>query len=182
VPTTTSGRVVWTAAIQLRQTRVRFPISESAAPGQSTSWCTTNSLSTCRSRRSPNRIRWFRHSSRIAHEPFRVGVGVRRLDGRQGDAHSCSLEQTPDCGRPLAVSVTDQDAMARQEPIDGVGEPPRCLGHERRIRIPRRAHGRRGSSTRPGSDCILSGRPRRSNRAERNVDAARAECRPATGG
>ena len=28
-----------------------------------------------------------------AHEPFRVGVGVRRLDGRQDDAHSYSLEK-----------------------------------------------------------------------------------------
>ena len=74
------------------------------------------------------------------HEPFRVGVGVRRLEGRQDDAHSRRFYDPSKSLSPLAVPVTDEEPMATQEPIDPVGETPRRLGHECGIGIGRRAH------------------------------------------
>ena len=53
------------------------------------------------------------------HEPFRVGVGVRRLDGRQDDAHSRCFYDASKSLRPLAVPVADEDPMTRQEPVEG---------------------------------------------------------------
>jgi hypothetical protein len=75
-----------------------------------------------------------------AHEPFRVGVGVRRLDGRQDDAHPRTLDDRSESLRPLAIPVADEDPMIHQEPIHGVGEAPRRLGHECGMGIGRRAH------------------------------------------
>ena len=75
-----------------------------------------------------------------AHEPFRVGVRVRRLDGRQDDANPRAFHDVSESLRLLGVPVADEDPMTRQEPIDGVGETPRRLGHECAIGIGRRAH------------------------------------------
>src|SRR5436309_7123615 len=75
-----------------------------------------------------------------AHEPFRVGVGVRRLDGREDDANPRAFHDVSESLGPLAVPVADEDPMARQEPLDGVGETTRRLGHECGIGIGRRPH------------------------------------------
>src|SRR5438094_2856256 len=72
-----------------------------------------------------------------AHEPFRVGVGVRRLDGREDDANPRAFHDVSESLGPLAVPVADEDPMARQEPLDGVGETTRRLGHECGIGIGR---------------------------------------------
>ena len=52
-----------------------------------------------------------------AHEAFRVGVGVRRLDGREDDANPRAFDDVSESLRPLAVPVADEDPMARQEPV-----------------------------------------------------------------
>jgi hypothetical protein len=72
-----------------------------------------------------------------AHKALGIGVGVRCLEGRQDDAHPRALHDTAESLRPRAVPVADEDPMARQEPIDGVGETPGRLGHECGIRIER---------------------------------------------
>jgi hypothetical protein len=74
-----------------------------------------------------------------AHEPFRVGVGIRRLDGRQHDPHPGALDDAAESVGPLAVSIADEDLVARQEPIDRIGQSTRRLRHEPRIRGGRRA-------------------------------------------
>jgi len=73
-----------------------------------------------------------------AHEPFRIGIGIRRLNGRHDDAHPGSLEYGSEFICPLAVAVTDQHAMAHHEAIHRIREPPRRLSHKPRIGIPRR--------------------------------------------
>jgi hypothetical protein len=62
-----------------------------------------------------------------AHEPFRVGVGVRCLYGRQDNAHSRPVHDASESLRPLAVPVADEDPMACQEPVDSVSETSRRL-------------------------------------------------------
>jgi hypothetical protein len=41
---------------------------------------------------------------------------------------------------PLPVSIADEDLVAHEEPIDRIGQSPRRLRHEPRIRGGRRAH------------------------------------------
>jgi hypothetical protein len=62
-----------------------------------------------------------------AHEPFRVRVGIRRLDGRQHDPHPGALDDAAESVGPLAVSITDQDPVARQKSVDHIGQSPCCL-------------------------------------------------------
>jgi hypothetical protein len=69
-----------------------------------------------------------------AHEPFCVGVGIRRLGGRQHDPHPGALEDAAESVGPLAVSIADEDLVARQESIDRIGQATRDLRHEPRIR------------------------------------------------
>jgi hypothetical protein len=57
-----------------------------------------------------------------AHEPFRVGVGIRRLDGRQHDPHPGAVDEAAESLGPRAVSIADEDLVARQEPIDRIGQ------------------------------------------------------------
>ena len=63
-----------------------------------------------------------------------MGVGIRRLDGRQHDRQPGALHHAAESLRPLAVSIADQDPVAHQEPIDRIGQSTRRLRHERRIR------------------------------------------------
>jgi hypothetical protein len=57
-----------------------------------------------------------------AHEAFRVGVGIGRLDGRQYDPHPRVFNDAAESLRPLGVPVTDEDPVARQEAIDRIGQ------------------------------------------------------------
>jgi hypothetical protein len=59
-----------------------------------------------------------------ADEPFRVGVGIRRPDGYQHDPHPGALNDAAEALRPLAVPIADEDPVARQEPIDRIGQSP----------------------------------------------------------
>ena len=65
-----------------------------------------------------------------AHEPLREGIGIRCLDRRHHDPHARALDDSAESFRPLGVAVTDEDPMARQEPIDGVGEAASGLCHD----------------------------------------------------
>src|SRR5213076_599927 len=69
-----------------------------------------------------------------AHEVLRVGVGIGRLDGRQHDPYPRALDDTAESVRPLAVTIADEHLVARQEPVDRIGESPRRLRHEPPIR------------------------------------------------
>jgi hypothetical protein len=62
-----------------------------------------------------------------AHEPFRVRVGIRRLDGRQHDPHPGALDDAAESVGPLAVAIADEDLVVRQEPIDRIGQSARRL-------------------------------------------------------
>jgi hypothetical protein len=64
------------------------------------------------------------------HEPFRVGVRIRRLDRRQHDPHARALDDAAESVGPLTVSITDQDPVARQKSVDRIGQSPCCLRHE----------------------------------------------------
>jgi hypothetical protein len=46
-----------------------------------------------------------------AHKSFRVGVGIRRLDGRQHDPHSGALEDVTESVGPCPVSIADEDLV-----------------------------------------------------------------------
>jgi hypothetical protein len=48
-----------------------------------------------------------------AHEPFRVGVGIRRLNGRQHDPHPGTLDDAAESVGPLAVPIADEDLVVR---------------------------------------------------------------------
>ena len=66
-----------------------------------------------------------------AHEPFRVGIGIRHLDVPRGGPGM----------RPFTSRLGHRSGRdGPQEPIDGIGEPPRCQRHERRIGTPRRVY------------------------------------------
>jgi len=56
-----------------------------------------------------------------AHEPLRVGIGVRRLNRRPNNAHPRAFHDEAKSVRPLRVPVTDDHPIADEEPIDGVG-------------------------------------------------------------
>src|SRR5438067_5773293 len=65
-----------------------------------------------------------------AHEPLRVGIGIRRLDRRLRDTHAGVLKDAPESVHPLRVPVTDQSPMSHQQAVDGVGQTSRDLGHK----------------------------------------------------
>jgi hypothetical protein len=46
-----------------------------------------------------------------AHEPFRVRVGIRRLNGRQHDPHPGALDDAAESVGPLPVAIADENAV-----------------------------------------------------------------------
>ncbi len=74
-----------------------------------------------------------------AHEPLRVGIGIRRLNRRLQDAHAGAFDEAPECARPFRVPVTNQSPMSHEEAVDRVRETPRRLGQEGFVRVRRRA-------------------------------------------
>jgi flavin-dependent dehydrogenase len=75
-----------------------------------------------------------------AHEPADPrGGDCPNHATSQHDPHARALDDAAESVRPLPVAIADEDPVARQEPIDGVGEVPRRLGHECGIGMGRRA-------------------------------------------
>jgi hypothetical protein len=74
-----------------------------------------------------------------AYEPFRVGIGIRRLDRRLHDAHAGPFDDTPESIHPLRIPVTDQSPISHQQAVDSISKPPRRLAHKGVIRVRRRA-------------------------------------------
>src|SRR5262245_14672486 len=62
-----------------------------------------------------------------AHEPLRVGIGIRRLNRRLHDAHAGVFDDALESLHPLRVPATDQSPISHQEAVDGVGQTPRRL-------------------------------------------------------
>src|SRR5438874_1077516 len=56
-----------------------------------------------------------------AHEPLRVGIGIRRLNRGLHDAHAGVFDDAPESVHPLRVPVTDQGSISHQEAVHGVG-------------------------------------------------------------
>ena len=72
------------------------------------------------------------------YEPLCIRIAVGGLTRRQDHLHPRILEHKRKSSRELSVPITDQEPVAGQETIDGVGQIASRLGHERFARIWRR--------------------------------------------
>jgi len=70
-----------------------------------------------------------------AHKALRVGVGIRRPDGRPHDPHARAFDDAAESLRPLGVPIAEQDSVMSQESIDRVGEATSDLRYEGGIGI-----------------------------------------------
>jgi hypothetical protein len=52
-------------------------------------------------------------SNRV-HKAFRVGIGIRRPDGHQHNAHPGALDDAADVVGPFTVAIADEDAVAQR--------------------------------------------------------------------
>src|SRR5262249_61644423 len=62
-----------------------------------------------------------------AHEPLRVGIGIRRLDRCLHDAYAGTFDETPESLRPFPVAGTNQSPIAHEKAAYRVGKRPRRL-------------------------------------------------------
>ena len=74
------------------------------------------------------------------HEALRIRMAVGRLERRLHDANTGGGQGPSECGTPLGVAVTDEDAAPAEYAIIGTSQHTSDLAHESVIRIGRRSH------------------------------------------
>ena len=74
------------------------------------------------------------------HEALRMRIAVGRLERRLHDANAGVGQGPSECGAPLGIAVTDEDAGPAEHPIISTSQHPSDLTDEGVIRIGCRSH------------------------------------------
>jgi hypothetical protein len=69
------------------------------------------------------------------NEPLRVRIAVRRPERYPYNPHTRCLEDVPNGGAPLAITVADEKSLSIEHAVDGIRQLPRDLEHERFVRM-----------------------------------------------